>query len=153
LVVADFSEGGHLASPDVHFDEARQLFILYYHCPTPLNEAQQTFVATSVDGLTFTPYSAEFHGQSYFRVFQHQGTESSQLAVSPSDFREFSCETIWKAVFARIFLAAKSKKLSPIFGRNTVHGILQSVADDKCLRLRGSRSAPVEKFCYFIAQT
>ena len=64
---------GHIASPDVHVDEARQQIRMYYHCfPASESRQQVTFVATSKDGLAFSPLP-ETLGVSYFRVFQWQG--------------------------------------------------------------------------------
>jgi hypothetical protein len=64
---------GHVASPDVHVDEARQQIRMYFHCfPTSESRQQVTFVATSNDGIAFSPLP-ETLGVSYFRVFRWQG--------------------------------------------------------------------------------
>jgi hypothetical protein len=67
----------HVASPDVHVDEARREILMYFHCPSggqvdangrvDINE-QQTFLATSTDGLHFR-VSPVALGPAYFRVF------------------------------------------------------------------------------------
>lgn len=76
----------HVASPDVHVDEAAREIRLYFHTPTApmllstdpdyaakaLDVPQKTFAATSRDGLHFTVREAEL-GPSYFRVWQWGG--------------------------------------------------------------------------------
>ena len=59
----------HIASPDVHVDYNTQTIRLYFH-GVCLGRGQVTMLATSTDGLHFTPTS-EILGPSYFRVFQH----------------------------------------------------------------------------------
>jgi len=59
----------HVASPDVHVDEAKRCFWMYYH-GLLANGDQQTRVAVSRDGLNFEPYGPLL-GPPYFRVFQH----------------------------------------------------------------------------------
>lgn len=73
----------HVASPDVHVDAARREIRLYFHTPTApmivstdpayaqraLDVPQESFVAVSQDGLTFT-VRPEPLGASYFRVWQ-----------------------------------------------------------------------------------
>jgi len=76
----------HIASPDVHVDEANQQIIMYYHGPTLAREAaatepitqrfpflggQRSFVATSRDGINFVSQT-EILGVSYLRVFRWQ---------------------------------------------------------------------------------
>jgi hypothetical protein len=58
---------GHIASPDVHVDEERKEVFMYFHGPA--TGGQKTGVATSKDGLTFTPSEAIL-GDFYFRVFR-----------------------------------------------------------------------------------
>lgn len=60
----------HIASPDVHVDVNRQKIMMYYHGRNP-DGTQQTRLAESVDGITFTPFSTIL-GDSYFRVFKYQ---------------------------------------------------------------------------------
>jgi len=67
----------HVASPDMHVDEARREILMYFHCPSggqvdangrvDINE-QETFLATSSDGLRFR-VSPTALGPAYFRVF------------------------------------------------------------------------------------
>ena len=61
----------HVASPDVHVDDARQEIRMYYH-GWVADRVQKTKVAISRDGLHFEA-SPESLGQPYFRVFQWQG--------------------------------------------------------------------------------
>jgi hypothetical protein len=77
----------HIASPDVHVDEANRRLILYYHGPAlsraaaaadpitqrfPTLGGQRSFVATSADGISFSS-ATEVLGPSYLRVFPWQG--------------------------------------------------------------------------------
>jgi len=61
----------HIASPDVHIDQANQQFIMYYH---GLAEEGRQFsrVATSKDGIHFSAQQQNL-GRTYLRAFQHQG--------------------------------------------------------------------------------
>lgn len=78
---------GHIASPDVHVDEAKQEIIMYYHGPTltreqaaadpitqrfPFLGGQRSFVATAADGINFVSETPVL-GSSYLRVFRWQG--------------------------------------------------------------------------------
>lgn len=62
---------GHIASPDVHIDEANRRLILFYHGvpQLPLGKVPQaTKVACSEDGLNFTAIE-ETLGRAYWRSF------------------------------------------------------------------------------------
>ena len=61
---------GHIASPDVHVDEANRRILMYFHGSRE-NENQKTALATSQDGLIFRA-AEEILGSAYFRVFQHE---------------------------------------------------------------------------------
>ena len=61
----------HIASPDVHVDHDRREIRMYYHGMLD-NGEQRTRVAVSGDGITFAA-RPEILGNSYFRVFRHQG--------------------------------------------------------------------------------
>ncbi|MEM8645022.1 MAG: hypothetical protein AAGF86_01640 [Pseudomonadota bacterium] len=61
----------HIASPDVHVDDAAQELRMYFHGMRS-NGEQQTRLARSRDGVTFTVSDALL-GPPYFRVFQHDG--------------------------------------------------------------------------------
>lgn len=63
---------GHIASPDVHVDEAARQIRMYFHGPARKAKGQISFVATSGDGLHFKA-TAEPLGLFYFRVFQYGG--------------------------------------------------------------------------------
>jgi hypothetical protein len=68
----------HVASPDIHVDDARREILMYFHCPSggqvdangrvDINQ-QETFVASSSDGLRFRASPAAL-GPAYFRVFR-----------------------------------------------------------------------------------
>jgi hypothetical protein len=70
---------GHVASPDVHVDDDEERIRLYFHgCCGPFEHqatefAQVTDVALSTDGIDFT-VEGETLGNSYFRVWNHEGT-------------------------------------------------------------------------------
>jgi hypothetical protein len=71
----------HIASPDMHIDEARREILMYFHCPSggqvdangrvDINQ-QETFLASSSDGLRFRA-SPTALGPAYFRVFRWGG--------------------------------------------------------------------------------
>lgn len=64
----------HIASPEVHVDEANRRLVMYYHgCCVKGSQSkwgQPTCVAFSSDGLTFASRQ-DFLTASYLRVFQH----------------------------------------------------------------------------------
>jgi len=62
---------GHIASPDVHVDEARREIRMYFHGPAKGGGGQKSFVAISKDGLHFKALP-EVLGLFYFRVFHWQ---------------------------------------------------------------------------------
>jgi len=70
----------HVASPDVHVDDASQQIRMYFHCPVYVsgpkadNDSykQVTLLATSSNGLDFTA-GTEPLGNSYFRLFKWHG--------------------------------------------------------------------------------
>ena len=64
---------GHIASPDVHVDEANRRLLMYFHGaggfdPPPRVE-QATMLAASADGLRWELVDGRPLGESYFRVF------------------------------------------------------------------------------------
>ncbi len=61
----------HIASPDVHVDEANRRIVMYYHGLEAVG-TQVTRVATSTDGITFQA-QPEILSKSYLRVFRHDG--------------------------------------------------------------------------------
>jgi len=61
----------HIASPDVHVDEANRRIVMYYHGLNALGQ-QVTRAATSEDGIRFVA-RPEILGRTYFRAFQHGG--------------------------------------------------------------------------------
>ena len=61
----------HIASPDVHVDEANRRIVMYYHGLNGLQQ-QVTRAATSADGVHFVA-RPEILGRTYFRTFAHQG--------------------------------------------------------------------------------
>ena len=62
---------GHIASPDVHVDEANQRIIMYYHGLEGPGY-QHSRVAVSRDGINFTAREENL-GRTYMRIFKHQG--------------------------------------------------------------------------------
>lgn len=63
---------GHIASPDVHVDEARHQIRLYFHGPSRATGKQTSYVALSPDGLHFKAQDEPL-GLFYFRVFNWSG--------------------------------------------------------------------------------
>jgi hypothetical protein len=68
----------HIASPDVHVDDAGQRIVMYFHGVTRRDgtqfRLQQTYVATSSTGLDFSAGIVPFPlGASYMRVFEING--------------------------------------------------------------------------------
>jgi hypothetical protein len=59
----------HIASPDVHIDEKKKMVKMYFHGPVKGFKRQVSLLATSLDGISFTP-NADVLGDSYFRVFE-----------------------------------------------------------------------------------
>src|SRR5439155_7267617 len=80
LDLADSYFEHHIASPDVHVDEERRQFRLYFHGRLGEQDrqahsglgGQATRVALSDDGLTFTTYP-QVLGAPYFRVLRWGG--------------------------------------------------------------------------------
>jgi len=73
LSLAQTSFPRHIASPDVHVDDAGRRIRMYFHgCCVAGEPSQVTCVATSTDGLHFMPQS-EHLGASYWRVFEYDG--------------------------------------------------------------------------------
>ncbi|MEZ5864488.1 MAG: hypothetical protein R3D25_10650 [Geminicoccaceae bacterium] len=75
LPLAESGFAGHLASPDVHVDEAERRFRLFFHgsdTATGGGGEQTTRVALSTDGLRFAA-RPETLGVPYWRVFRHGG--------------------------------------------------------------------------------
>ncbi|GGJ01309.1 hypothetical protein [Neoroseomonas lacus] len=61
----------HIASPDVHVDEANRRIVMYFHGLVGFR-TQRSRVALSSDGIAFRALP-ELLGPSYFRVFRHGG--------------------------------------------------------------------------------
>ena len=61
----------HIASPDVHVDDANRRIVMYFHGLDGVS-TQVTRVATSVDGIDFET-RPERLGRTYMRVFEHDG--------------------------------------------------------------------------------
>jgi len=61
----------HIASPDVHVDDANRRIVMYFHGLDGVSR-QVSRVATSGDGITFSA-RPERLGRTYMRVFQHDG--------------------------------------------------------------------------------
>jgi hypothetical protein len=61
----------HIASPDVHVDEARRRIVMYFHGLEDVGH-QASRVALSPDGIAFTA-RPETIGRTYMRAWQHAG--------------------------------------------------------------------------------
>ncbi|MDR2765244.1 MAG: hypothetical protein LBB90_09485 [Tannerella sp.] len=64
----------HIASPDVHVDEAKREIVMFFHTPSVYNGrlGQYSFRAASSDGIHFKADSTVL-GDCYFRVFERKG--------------------------------------------------------------------------------
>ena len=65
----------HIASPDVHVDDAAKEIRMYFHQPARKQlraKGQQTYLAVSKDGLAFTARKPEL-GHPYLRAFDYRG--------------------------------------------------------------------------------
>jgi hypothetical protein len=72
LDLQDTACKGHIASPDVHVDDAKREIRMYFHGPPKNGSGQKTYLAASKDGLKFTA-GVTVLGNSYFKVFTHGG--------------------------------------------------------------------------------
>jgi hypothetical protein len=61
----------HIASPDMHVDNAKRQIVMYFHGLDDVG-TQVTRAALSFDGINFTA-QPEILGRSYLRVFRHDG--------------------------------------------------------------------------------
>lgn len=62
----------HIASPDVHVDEAGKRIVMYYHGLAEFG-VQRTRVAISKDGVTFEALDGPTLGPAYMRLFDYGG--------------------------------------------------------------------------------
>nr|MDO8112006.1 hypothetical protein [Candidatus Sigynarchaeota archaeon] len=67
----------HVASPEIVIDESERLIYMYFHVPCKgkkpyKDQGQMTFLATSRDGIAFTPGQQQL-APFYLRVFKHGG--------------------------------------------------------------------------------
>ena len=74
----------HIASPDVHVDEANRRFVMYFHGLEAFGY-QQTRVATSVDGIHYAA-RRELLGKTYWRAFR-DGDTTYALAMPGQLYR------------------------------------------------------------------
>lgn len=63
----------HIASPDIHVDHGARRILMYYHGGGRAGaEGQETWLATSADGLAFETLAGPL-GRAYWRTFKHGG--------------------------------------------------------------------------------
>lgn len=62
----------HIASPNVIIEEGSKSIRMYFHGPSPTQNGQQSFIATSLDGLNFKASDVQL-GLPYFSVFRYDG--------------------------------------------------------------------------------
>ena len=74
LQLAQTPYAHHIASPDVHVDEANRRIIMYYHgcCVQDWDYGQTTRAAVSTDGLQFESVTDHLES-SYWRLWQYDG--------------------------------------------------------------------------------
>ncbi|MDG2340916.1 MAG: hypothetical protein P8L32_06960 [Paracoccaceae bacterium] len=89
----------HIASPDVHVDHEFQKLIMYFHGvsdPEPwASPTQSSFLATSVDGVTFDA-APELLGGSYFRAWRWAGVGYA-ISLAGRLWRSVDGETSFEA--------------------------------------------------------
>ena len=61
----------HISSPDVHILESEKTLRMYFH--GVVNGSQHSFLATSLDGLSFHAHPDKI-GPWYLRAFNHENT-------------------------------------------------------------------------------
>lgn len=76
----------HIASPDVHIDEAGQRILMYFHGLEAFGE-QVSRLAWSKDGIRFTA-EPRVLGRTYMRAFEHAG--STYTLAMPGQFYRFT---------------------------------------------------------------
>jgi hypothetical protein len=62
----------HIASPDVHVDEANRQIVMFFHGPALKTKVQKTFLARSSDGIRFSA-DPRIVGGIYFRCVPWRG--------------------------------------------------------------------------------
>ena len=69
------NKGEHIASPDVHVDDAKQEIRMYFHfqIAPKTTWGHRTGVALSKNGIDFRPVNRTPIGEPYFRVFRWDG--------------------------------------------------------------------------------
>lgn len=89
-------KGNHIASPDVHVDDARKEIRMYFHFQIVPSTSwgHRSGVALSKDGVNFRPVNPRPIGEPYFRVFQWDGhyfavNRSAALARSRDGLTDF----------------------------------------------------------------
>lgn len=90
----------HIASPDVHVDDAGKRIVMYFHGVTRRDNSdvkeQQTYVATSPTGLHFSTGLVPLPlSRSYLRVFEHNGL--LQGLASKAFYRPRNNAAPWEA--------------------------------------------------------
>lgn len=118
-LAGDYTITGHIASPDVHVDDANKRIVMYFHGASFLDgkrlKQQQTYVATSRWGLDFSagveplPLSL-----AYLRVFDYKGAlqglstssysrprSADSLRSAPDDF-DLPDTGLWESREARL---------------------------------------------------
>ena len=83
----------HIASPDVHIDDANQRFVMYFHGLEGFGR-QVSRVAISDDGIKFTALPETLE-QTYLRVFEHSGVFYG-LAMPGQLYRSADGITDWE---------------------------------------------------------
>ncbi len=73
----EFLKGHHIASPEIYLDDKKQKVYMYFHANIRgkgiyKDQGQMTFVATSDDGIDFTPQPQQL-APFYLRVFPYEG--------------------------------------------------------------------------------
>ena len=122
---------GHLASPDVHVDDAERKLVVYFHChPAGQGGKQWTFVADSPTGFTFRPVQPVVPIRDfYFRRFVANGTVFG-IAKQENDGGVMYRSVNGGATFTKLpGLLPRMRHAAPLVRGGQVHLFYTSIGD------------------------
>ena len=115
----------HIASPDVHIDNANKQIIMYYH---GLEEAgrQITRVATSKDGINFVALPEMVTERTYLRTFWH-GHQLYGMAMPGQMYR--SIDNFQKFEQGPLLFNSNMRHFAVLLRQDTLHVFWTQVGD------------------------
>ena len=115
----------HIASPDVHIDNANKHIIMYYH---GLEEAgrQITRVATSKDGINFVALPEMVTERTYLRTFWH-GDQLYGMAMPGQMYR--SIDNFQKFEQGPLLFNSNMRHFAVLLRQDTLHVFWTQVGD------------------------